>query len=63
MIPNPVQRRAARESGSDDSCAQEGGTFRDPASTRQVIPEYGLPTWACALIVIATCAACAWIGA
>lgn len=66
MIPNPAQRNARR---ADESCAQEGGTFRDPAPTRQgpliaPEPEYtGMSPWLAALIVIATCAACAWIGA
>lgn len=67
MIPNPVQRRHATPRVSDDllaPCAQEGGTFRDPVPTRQApIPEYSLPSWLAALIVLATCAACAWLGA
>ena len=59
MIPNPVQRNARR---ADESCAPEGGSFHEPVPVTP-IPEYSLPTWAMALIVLATCAACAWIGA
>lgn len=69
MIPNPVQRRGNAAPMPTDSmiepCAQEGGTFRDPVPTRPAAPiaEYGLPTWACGLIVLATCGFCMWLGA
>ena len=66
MIPNPVQRRRNAPRMSDsliDPCADEGGTFRDPVPVREPIPEYSIPSWLAALIVLATCAACAWIGA